>query len=87
MFLCNAGISQHSRSVFREAAATCLPQCLFLEAHNMADMCFVIVSTTSNLVPFTEHFTPYITPKRTKTLCINDMCMIWTAFHKQSIIL
>lgn len=26
--------------------------CLFLEAHNMADMCFVIVSTTSSLLAY-----------------------------------
>lgn len=34
------------------AAAACLPLCLFLEAHNMADMCFVIVSTSSALLPY-----------------------------------
>lgn len=34
------------------AAAACLPVCLFLEAHNMADMCFVIVSTTSSLLAY-----------------------------------
>lgn len=34
------------------AAAACLPLCLFLEAHNMADMCFVIVSTSSSLLAY-----------------------------------
>lgn len=34
---------------FVSVAAACLLVCLFLEAHNMADMCFVIVSTTSYL--------------------------------------
>lgn len=47
--------------------AACL--CLFLEAHNMADMCFVIVSTTSShlaykdcsLHPYTHPIPPYTT--------------------------
>lgn len=30
----------------------CLPVCLFLEAHNMADMCFVIVGTSSSLLAY-----------------------------------
>ncbi len=40
------------------AAAACLPVCLFLEAHNMADMCFVIVGTTSSLLAYKGRLLP-----------------------------
>lgn len=45
-------------SVSVAAAAACLPVCLFLEAHNMADMCFVIVSTTSSLLAYKGCLSP-----------------------------
>lgn len=43
------------------AAVACLPLCLFLEAHNMADMCFVIVSTSSSLLAYKDLLAPPLT--------------------------
>lgn len=47
-----------SPSLCVAAAVACLPLCLFLEAHNMADMCFVIVSTSSSLLAYKDLIAP-----------------------------
>lgn len=52
------------------AAAACLLVCLFLEAHNMADMCFVIVSTTSYLSAYKGRYPAPIPPKTAKQVAL-----------------
>lgn len=41
-------------------------ECLFLEAHNMADMCFVIVSTASSRLAYEGRLSSPIPPRTLK---------------------